>query len=153
MSSSTLDTIAGYLSSIQQRRILTTERFLSMRVYFFQSIGLFICLSQFAILLYHILKFIFWIPLKTIELFIPKTTNYNMIVLLIWFCSIISFSIAKYSHRKIGKRHSFILIFIGLLLLQSLFILRPIAMSIQEQRKLSSIMGNDLKIESNVEDE
>jgi hypothetical protein len=150
MSSSTLDTIADYLSHIQQRRIFTRERFSLIRVYFFQSIGLFICLSQFSIVSYRILTFlfwllfqifsiIFWIPLKTIELFIPKTTNYNIIIPLLWFCSVISFSIAKYSHRNIGKRHSFLFIFILLLLLQFLFILLPIATSIQEQRKLSSV--------------
>ena len=138
MSSSTLDTIAGYLSHIQQRYTFTRERFLLMRRYFFQSVGLFICALQFAILVYHTLKYlfaiIFWIPLKLIELFIPKTTNYNIIMLLLWFCSIISFSIAKYSHKKIGKRHSFIFVFIALLILQSLFIIRPIARSIHEQR-------------------
>jgi len=153
------NTIIDYLSEIQRKNIFTKERFQSIRQYFFQSIGFSILLYYFLhipILFYSFLKFIFQLlsilfslPFKTMELFLPKTTNYAVLVPLFWFSSIASFLIARFSHKTIDiqlkkrynltKNYSFTLVFVILLLFQSVFILRPIAASIQEQRKLSLV--------------
>ncbi len=153
MSSSTSDIIIGYIAYIQRKNLLTKQRFASMRCYFFQSIGFSIilyCFSQLLLLLYLLLKIffriifqifsiIFWLPVNTIESFMPKINNYFILFPLFWLCSIVSFSIAKFSHKNVGKRRSFILSFIILLLLQSVFILLPLAISIHEQQKSSSV--------------
>ena len=78
-----------------------------------------------------------------------KKKNYYILFPLFSLCSLLSLFIAKLSHKNIEihlgkrsiflKRYSFILIFILLLLLQSFFILLPIGISIQEQRKLSPV--------------
>ncbi len=161
MPSSISDTIIGYISYIQQKQYITIERFRSIRRYFFQSIGFFILLYyvfQLPILFYLFLKFlfcciiqifsiIFWLPLKTIELVLPKTDNYNVMFPLFWFCSFLSFLIAKFFQKNLTKRHSFLLTFIIILLLQFLFIILPVATSIKEQRKLSSVKKKKKKEE------
>ncbi|CAM4748908.1 unnamed protein product [Rotaria magnacalcarata] len=156
-----LNTITSFISYIQQKNILTKERFRTIRRYFFQSIGLYVLLSclfrllaAFYFLLKSILNLTFqmlsivvFLPFKFIDLFLPKTTSYNILFPSIWFCSILSFFIAKLSHKNIEihfgnrfksiKRYSFTVTFVILLLLQSVLILLPLTQSIQEQRKLS----------------
>ncbi|CAF5218380.1 unnamed protein product, partial [Rotaria magnacalcarata] len=93
------------------------------------------------------LSIVVFLPFKFIDLFLPKTTSYNILFPSIWFCSILSFFIAKLSHKNIEihfgnrfksiKRYSFTVTFVILLLLQSVLILLPLTQSIQEQRKLS----------------
>ncbi|CAF3329131.1 unnamed protein product [Rotaria socialis] len=156
-----LNTITSYISYIQQKNILTKERFRTIRRYFFQSIGLYVLLYylfRLLITFYFLLKSILnltfqmlsigvFLPFKFIDLFLPKTTSYNILFPSIWFCSILSFFIAKLSHKNIEihfanrfksiKRYSFTATFVILLLLQSVLILLPLTQSIQEQRKLS----------------
>ncbi len=159
MPSSILDTIIDSIAYIQQKIIISRERFYSISQYFFQSIGFFTLLYfilQLPILFYVFLKLlyrvifqiftiIFWLPLKTIELSLPKTKTYYIIFPLFCLCSFLSFFIAKFSHKNSGKRRSFNLTFIILFLLQCLFILLPIATSIEEQRKLSAVNKNKNK--------
>jgi len=153
MPSSILDILIGYIAYMQQKIIITRERFHSISEYFFRSIGfltLFYFFLQLPMILYgflkllfrivfHMFTIIFWLPLKTIELSLPKTKTYYIIFPLFCLCSFLSFLIAKFSHKNSGKCRSFNLTFIILFLLQSLFILLPIATSIQEQRKLSTV--------------
>jgi hypothetical protein len=117
-------------------------------------------------LIFKIISTIFWFPLKTVRFFIPKAIDYDILFPLFWLCSISSFYISKFSHENICqfydqylvrrykifnynqakrediKRYIFITTFIVLLLLQSLFILIPISVSIRrhrENRKISSV--------------
>lgn len=160
---SLLNTITGYISHIQKRNFLTTERFRTVRRYFFQSIGLYVLLyCSFRILIsfylffklilyiiFQLLSTVIFLPYKFIELFLPKTTSYNVLFPSIWCCSILSFFIAKSSHKHIenhlGKHHKLIkqyslsLTFVFILLLQSLLILVPLTGSIKEQRRLASV--------------
>ena len=141
----------NYLSHLQEREIFTRERLTSIRLFFFQSVGLFIVLyafSQLLMFLYLLLKFLlwfifqsFWIPLKTIEFFLPKTTNYYLLFPLIAFCSLISFLLPKFSEQTPSRKrqHSFWLKSIVLFVFQVLFILLPIAMSIHERRELAIV--------------
>lgn len=122
-------------------------------------------------LLFKIISIIFWLPLKTARFFIPKTIDYDILFPLFWLCSISSFYISKFSHENICqfydqylvqrykifnyeqikrediKRYLFVITFIVLLLLQSLFILLPIVVSIRNHhhqqlnaiKKISSV--------------
>jgi hypothetical protein len=117
-------------------------------------------------LIFKIISIIFWLPLKTIRFIIPKTIDYDILFPLFWLCSIASFYLSKFSHENICqfydqylvqrykifnydqtkrediKRYLFIITFIILLLLQSLFILIPITLSIRhhhENIKVSSV--------------
>jgi len=113
-------------------------------------------------LIFQIISIIFWLPLKTVRFLIPKKIDYDILFPLFWLCSISSFYISKYSHENICqfyeqyifrryqiftyeqikredmKRYLFIITFIILLLLQSLFILIPIALSIRHQHEETS---------------
>lgn len=106
-------------------------------------------------LIYRIISLIFWLPLRTARFFIPKSIDYDILFPLFWLCSIGSFYVSKYSHENVCqfydrqlvrrykllqyepnkreeiRRYLFIFTFIVLLLLQSLFILLPIAQSIR----------------------
>ncbi|CAF1255399.1 unnamed protein product [Rotaria sordida] len=159
---SLFDKVTGCVSYVQQNNYVTKKRFHTLRQYFFRSVGFSIilyCFCQLIILFYSFLKLIlrllfqiiFMMILflfKFIQLFLPQTTNYNILFLLIGFCSIISVFIAKFSYKnieihlgkryKLIKRYPFILTLITLLLLQSVLILLPLGVSIREQRKLSS---------------
>jgi hypothetical protein len=156
---SILNTITGHISHIQENNTLTKERFRVLRRCFFQSIGLSVllyCLFQLLTLFYLLIELtfhfifqmfmiIFWLPVKII----PKKNNYYILFPLFSLCSVLSLFIAKLSHKNIEihlgkrstflKRYSFIFTLILLLLLQSFFILLPIGISIQEQRKLSPV--------------
>jgi len=152
MPSSISDRIIDYISYIQREKIITKERFYSIRQYFFQSVGfcvLLYFLSQLLKLLFRLISqifsIIFWLPLKTMESFLLKSDNYNIMFLLFCLSSVLSFSIAKFSHKKFRKRFSFILTFVIILLLHSLFILLPIAKSIQDRSKLSSVKKTKLE--------
>ncbi|UJR08320.1 hypothetical protein I4U23_012591 [Adineta vaga] len=150
----TFETITNSIAQIQRKEFFTQQRFRSIRQYFFQSIGLlillyFICQIPYLFyllikyifqLIFHLLTIIFWPLLKLFQLILPKTTNYGILFPLFVFSSILSFfttklSIGKRSH--LSKTYSFPLFFLIFLLLQSIFILRPISLSIHEQRKLS----------------
>ncbi|CAF1160075.1 unnamed protein product [Adineta steineri] len=173
-SDSYLNPITNYISLIQRKEIFTKQRIHSIRQYFLQSVGLTILLYfilQIPILLYFLFKLllrlifqifslIFWLPLKTIELILPKTNNYGILFPLLFLFSTVSYLIAKLTHKNVetnfGKRYkvlknnSFILIFIVFLLLQSIFILFPIAGSIQKQKQLplNSLISKQTKIDS-----
>ncbi|CAF4338515.1 unnamed protein product [Rotaria sp. Silwood2] len=171
MSSSTSDSflttplsnkVTGYVSYIQKKKYFTEQRVHSMRQFFFRFVGVSVILYfifQLLLLFNFLLKLIFRLLFqifsiiilllsKFIQLLLPKTTNYNILFFFIGFCSILSFFIAKFSHKnieihlgkryKLIKRYSFMFTFITLLLLQSVLILLPTTASIQEQRKLSS---------------
>ncbi|CAF1170259.1 unnamed protein product [Rotaria sordida] len=159
---SLFDKVTGCVSYVQQNNYVTKKRFHTLRQYFFRSVGFSIilyCFCQLIILFYSFLKLILHLLFqiifmmilflfKFIQLFLPQTTNYNILFLLIGFCSIISVFIAKFSYKnieihlgkryKLIKRYPFILTLITLLLLQSVLILLPLGVSIREQRKLSS---------------
>ena len=125
-------------------------------------------LKWFLTFIFQIISFIFWIPLKTVRFFIPKNIDYDILFPLFWLCSIASFYISKYFHEHICqfydqqlvrryralryephkreeiRRYLFILSFIVLLLLQSLFILLPIAQTIKHhhaEAKGSSVIS------------
>ena len=159
--SSLLNRITNCISHIQQKNLITEERFHAMRRYFVRSIGfsiLLYCFFQTLMSIYYfftlIINLIFHIfsnllLRKFIQLILSKITNYDILFPLFWFISIVSYIIAKYSYKNIGmrlgksfqsiKRYLFILIFIIFLLLQIIFILIPIAASIREQRRLTSV--------------
>jgi hypothetical protein len=152
MPSSISDRIIDYISYIQREKSITKERFYLIRQYFFQSVGfcvLLYFLSQLLKLLFRLIfqifSIIFWLPLKAMESFLLKSDNYNIMFLLFCLCSVFSFTIAKFSHKKFRQRYSFILTFVIILLLQSLFILLPIAKSIQDRSKLSSVKKTKLE--------
>jgi hypothetical protein len=107
----------------------------------------------------------------------PKTIDYDILFPLFWLCSISSFYISKFFHENICqfydqyfvrrykilnynqtkredvRRYLFIITFVVLLLLQTLFILLPVASSIRHQHenaKVSSVnIMRDLQL-SNV---
>ncbi|CAF3518330.1 unnamed protein product [Rotaria sp. Silwood1] len=159
---SLFDKATGCISSIQEKKYFTKKRFHIIRQYFFRFVGICVILYfSFQLLLlfnlilqlifhllFQILSIFIFVLFKFIQLFLPKTTSYNILYLLIGFCSILSFFIAKFSYKNIEirlgkryeliKRYSFIFTFIAILLLQSVLILLPTTVSIQEQRKLSS---------------
>lgn len=138
--------IIRFTCYIQGKKTITKERCQLMCRYFFQFIGFCVLLYYFLQLpllllrlLFRFISIIFFLPLRTIELILPKTNTYYIILPLFSLCSFLSYSIAKFSHKNLRKQYSFILIFIMLLFLQSLFILLPIATSINEQRTLLSV--------------
>ena len=107
--------------------------------------------------IFQVISIIFWLPLKLARLFIPKSIDYDILFPLVWLCSIISFYLSKNYHENIWtwfnqylvprypifrydsnkreetKRWVFVGTFISLFLLQSLFILLPITLSIRQQ--------------------
>ncbi len=116
--------------------------------------------------LFKIVSMIFWLPLKSVRFLMPKTIDYDILFPLFWLCSISSFYISKFSHENICqfydqyfvqrykilnydqtkredvRRYLFITTFVVLLLLQTLFILLPVASSIRHQHenaKVSSV--------------
>lgn len=141
------DTIIRFTCYIQGKENITRERCKLIGQYFFQFIGF--CILLYYVLqlpllllrlLFKILSIIFSFPLKTIVLILPKTDNYYILLPLFSLCLILSYSFAKLLRNNLKKQYTFILIFTMLLSLQSIFILLPIVTSIQEQRKLSSVM-------------
>lgn len=108
---------------------------------------------------FRVISIIFWLPLKFARLFIPKSIDYDILFPLFWLCSIISFYLSKNYHEIIWqwfnqylvrrysffhydqtkrediKRWVFVSTFVSLLLLQSLFILLPITLSIRHQHQ------------------
>jgi hypothetical protein len=180
LNSPLITTLTGYIVHLQKQKIFSKERLHSFKTHFLITIGfvvLLYCLIHIQILFFWLLKlifrllfkffsFIFWLPLKTVRFFIPKTIDYDILFPVFWLCSISSFYISKYSHENICqlfdqylvrrykifnydqikredfKRYLFVLTFIVLLLLQSLFILIPITLSIRQRHineKLSSV--------------
>jgi hypothetical protein len=175
-----INSITGYIGHLQEQNFFNKTRLHSLRHYFLLTVGFLVllyCLIHIQILFYWFLKLIFrllfkiisiifWLPLKTVRFFIPKTIDYDILFPLFWLCSISSFYISKFSHENVWqfydqqlvkrykilnydqtkredvKRYLFILTFIVLLLVQSLFILVPIAFSIKYQHantKVSSV--------------
>jgi hypothetical protein len=117
-------------------------------------------------LIFQFISFIFWLPLRTVRFLIPKTIDYDILFPVFWLCSISSFYISKYLHENIWhffdqylvqrykifnynqtkrediKRYVFVSTFIVLLILQSLFIIVPITLSIRNRHaneKASSV--------------
>ncbi|CAF4182418.1 unnamed protein product [Rotaria sp. Silwood2] len=110
-------------------------------------------------IIFKIVSTIFWLPLRTARFFTPKTIDYDILFPLFWLCSISSFYLSKFFHENICqfydqhlvrrykifnynqakrddiKRYLFILTFILLLILQSVFILIPIAASIRRHNE------------------
>lgn len=119
-------------------------------VWFIKLIFYFIC---------QILWLIFCFPFKTLGLLVPKTLNYDILFPLFWLCSVASFYVSKNFHENLWqffdkhlveryklikyqtnkreevRRNLFLTCFVVLLLLQSLFILLPIAQSIKHNRQ------------------
>ena len=113
-------------------------------------------------LIFQIISLIFWLPLRTARFFIPKSIDYDILFPLFWLCSIGSFYVSKYAHENVCqfydrqlvrryrllryepnkreeiRRYLFFFIFLVLLLLQSLFILLPVAQSIRHQHALDA---------------
>ncbi|UJR37916.1 hypothetical protein I4U23_030603 [Adineta vaga] len=173
-----INTISGCIVQLQRHPMFTKQRLQSLRQSFLVTVGFLVllyCLVHIQIVFFWLLKFlfhllfkiisiIFWLPLKTVRLFIPKSIDYDILFPLLWLCSIASFYISKFSHENICRfydqylvqryrflhyegakredirRYLFIGTFIVLLLLQSLFILMPITLAIRhhhENPKLS----------------
>ncbi|CAF1010771.1 unnamed protein product [Adineta ricciae] len=145
-----LDVVTNSISQLQRKQIFNKDRLQSIRRFICQSIGLTILLYfifRIPILLYALLKvlfqslvylltIIFWPYVKLLEFFLPKTTNYGILFPLFLVISILSFLTAKLSSRKGYKNSPFSVVFVVLIIAQSVFVLRPIALSIDEQRKL-----------------
>lgn len=158
-----INSVTGYISYIQQKQVFTRERCQSIRVQCFRIIGftlilytlirvlisVILSIKTIARLLSQMLLIICLLPFKFITLFLPETTSYKILFPLFCFGFILSSIISKLSYKKIEiqldkrfkliKRHSFILTFIILLLLQSLLIILPVALSIRTQKKLSLV--------------
>ncbi|CAF2847087.1 unnamed protein product [Rotaria sp. Silwood2] len=114
-------------------------------------------------IIFKIVSTIFWLPLRTARFFTPKTIDYDILFPLFWLCSISSFYLSKFFHENICqfydqhlvrrykifnynqakrddiKRYLFILTFILLLILQSVFILIPIAASIRRHNENTKV--------------
>ena len=173
LNSPLITTITGYIVHLQERNFFSKEYLLSLKTHFLITIGFLVllyCLIHIQILFFWLLKlifriifkffsFIFWLPLKTVRIFIPKSIDYDILFPLFWLCSISSFYLSKFSHENVWqfydqylvrrykiftynqekreeiKRYLFILTFIALLLFQSLFILLPIALSIRHNHQ------------------
>ena len=170
----------GFIAQLQQQGFFAKERLHSLRQRFLLGVGFLVllyCLIRIQILFFWLLKLVFrlvfkllsivfWLPLKAVHFFIPKTIDYDILFPLFWLCSISSFYIAKYSHENVCqlfdqhivrryklinydqikredvRRYLFVLAFVALLLLQTLFILLPVAQSIKHHREnaqLSSV--------------
>jgi hypothetical protein len=175
-----INTITGYVARLQEQNLFSKQRLNSLKHHFLITIGFLVILYcsihiQFFIfwllkllfrLIFKIISIIFWLPLKSVRFFIPKSIDYDILFPVFWLCSIISFYISKHVHENIClfydqylvrrykilnydqtkrediKRYLFIITFIILLLLQSLFILIPLAISIRNQHdhtKVSSV--------------
>lgn len=151
-----LDVVTNSISQLQRKQLLNKDRLQSIRRFICQSIGLTILLYfifRIPFLFYALLKvllqsfvylltIIFWPYVKLLEFFLPKTTNYGILFLLFLVVSILSFLTAKLSSRKGYKNSPFLVVFIVLIISQSVFVLRPIALSIEEQRKLPLVKTN-----------
>ena len=105
--------------------------------------------------IFQFISMIFWLPLKTVRFLMPKSIDYDILFPLFWLCSISSFYLSKIFHENIWqfynqhlvpryklfhydqtkredtKQWVFVITFTVLLLLQSVFILMPIALSIR----------------------
>ncbi|CAF3438482.1 unnamed protein product [Rotaria sp. Silwood1] len=115
LNSPLINTITSYIAQIQERKILTRERFHSLTNVISITIGFFVLLYfliHIQILFYWFLKLIFrlifkiisiifWLPVRTTRFFIPKTIDYDILFPLFWLCSISSFYISKFSHENI----------------------------------------------------
>lgn len=125
----------------------------------------------------RVISIIFWFPLKFARFFIPKSIDYDILFPLFWLCSIVSFYLSKNYHeiiwewfnqylvrrysffqydqskREEVKRWIFVSTFVSLLLLQSIFILLPITLSIRQQHqeetttKVRKIFGGKTSLE------
>ncbi|CAF3748358.1 unnamed protein product [Rotaria sordida] len=154
-----------HLHSLKHYIAITTGFFVVLYFLIHIQIVFYWFLKLIFRLTFRIISIIFWLPLRTARFFTPKTIHYDILFPLFWLCSIVSFYISKISHENICqfydqylvrrykilhydqakrddiKRYLFILTFIVLLLLQSAFILVPIAASIRhhnENTKASS---------------
>ena len=157
--------------NVLKHQILITIGFLILLYCLIKIQILFFWLLKFIFLsIFRLISFIFWFPLKTVRFFLPKSIDYDILFPLFWLCSITSFYLTKFFHENICRfydqylirnypifkydqikrddirRYLFIITFIILLLLQSLFILLPIALSIrhhhyqqQENSKISMV--------------
>jgi len=161
------------LTRLQQQNYLSTERLLSLKSSFLITIGFIVLLYSLIHIqilicwfiklifrfIFRIVSTIFWLPLTTVRLLIPKSIDYDILFPLFWLCAISSFYIAKYSNENLCqfydqqlvrryrslaynhmkrediKRNIFISTVFVLLILQSLFILLPIALSIRQQNQ------------------
>lgn len=125
---------------------------------------------------FRVISIIFWLPLKFTRLFIPKNIDYDILFPLVWLCSIVSFYLSKNYHEIIWqwfnqylvprypifrydqnkreeiKRTVFVGTFVVVLLLQSVFILLPITLSIRHQhhqidnQETSSSVGHNVNV-------
>lgn len=176
------------IARLQHENYFSKERLLSLKNHFLITIGFFVllyCLIQIQILffwflrlifrlIFRIISTIFWLPLTTVRLLIPKSIDYDILFPLFWLCSISSFYISKYSNENLCqfydqqlvprhkslkydqnkrediKRYIFITTFLLLLILQSLFILLPIALSIRHQNQQVSTSVRTIRMNLNV---
>ncbi|CAF1060745.1 unnamed protein product [Adineta ricciae] len=174
--------IAGYIVQLQGHPMLTKQRLLSLRQSFLVTVGFLVllyCLIHIQILFFWLLKFlfrllfkifslIFWLPLRTVRLLLPKSVDYDILFPLFWLCSIASFYVSKFSHESICqfydehlvrrykslqydpakrgdiRRYLFIGTFLVLLLVQCLFILTPIALSIRNHHANSKVSSTPM---------
>jgi hypothetical protein len=154
------------LNSLKQHFLITIGFLVLLYCLIHIQILFFGLLKLIFQLLSTIISMLFWLPLNAVRFFVPKTIDYDIIFPVFWLCSIVSFYISKYFHENICqfydqylvrrykilnndqikrediKRYLFITTFITLLLLQSLFILIPIALSVRHQpvnTKVSSV--------------
>lgn len=176
-----INIITGYISQMQERQLLTRNRMNSYKNHILIAVGFLVLLYflmhvQFFVfwllkllfrLIIHIISTIFWLPLTTTRLFIPKTIDYDILFPLFWLCSVTSFYLSKFYHETICqfydqylvqrskilnsdrikrediKQYLFVSTFVILLLLQSLFILVPIASSIRRHNAISKLSSVD----------
>ncbi|CAF1362078.1 unnamed protein product, partial [Adineta ricciae] len=174
--------IAGYIAQLQGHPMLTKQRLLSLRQSFLVTVGFLVllyCLIHIQILFFWLLKFvfrllfkvfslIFWLPLRTVRLLLPKSVDYDVLFPLFWLCSIASFYVSKFSHESICqfydqhlvrrykslqydpakrediRRYLFIGTFLVLLLVQCLFILTPIALSIRNHHANAKVSSTPM---------
>ncbi|CAF0754282.1 unnamed protein product [Adineta steineri] len=173
MNNPLINSITGYIAHLQQQNMFSKERIRSLKEGFLFTIGFFVliyCLIRIQILFFWLLRLIFrlifniisftlWLPLKIVRFLTPKSIDYDILFPLFWLCSILSFYISKYFHEHVCqfydqylsqrwkifnsdqikrediKKYLFIATFIALLLLQTLFILMPIALSIRHHHE------------------
>lgn len=184
-----INTITGYISHIQAQHILSKQRLHKIRQNILITIGFLVliyCLIKIQILFFWLIKLIlrlsfkilsiiFWLPLKTVRFFIPKTIDYDILFPLFWLCSISSFYLAKFSHENVCrfydqyliqrykifhndqnkreeiKRYLFAITFIFLLIVQSLFILLPVALSIRSHHHQQYVNSKTLSSVKKIE--
>lgn len=145
--------IIDYIAQIQRKGVFTTPRFRSIRLRFFQSIGLSIVLYfvlQLPFVVYALLQLLvvvltlaFWPALQAFRLVLPKHVGPVVLIPLFCLLSVVSFVVAKLAVAKRQRASPNVALpaaFLAILLLQTAFILRPLALSTHEQQRNSSLV-------------